>query len=189
MSGDKVFPRQEWSMYIDVPKTEYVPCFCYELTRAWIVDRRKSPKWDYQAEEWAKNFAKPYLLLSAKERKIVSQNFPSYYGKKLQDFAKPNRTAAQIGRDVEIWQSLHANYGSGRASPLARIGLALKYLGSYRILQRYRWNQLPLEPDITFFSNQREWIAAKREAKRLINSWWALLLYLRRHTAETRKSE
>jgi hypothetical protein len=175
MSDRETFSRAEWGMYLDVPKAECVSCLCYELTRSWISDRRKnSLKWNEQSEEWARTFTKPYLLLSREERnKVSTEFFPTFHGKKLTNFIKSNRTKSptQIAKEVEFWLSLQGNFGTGRASVLARVGRGLKYLGAYRICQRYRWNQLPSEPDIVFFSNQREWLKAQTKAKRLIDAF------------------
>jgi hypothetical protein len=189
MTADELF-RCEWAMSIEVPKIELLPCFCYELTREWIREaqrRRPDLIWDQPVWDgfWINDFEQPYLLLNPKEKNKITKAYPSYFTKELADFGKYNRPKSEILRDVEFWLTLRGKSKKGRAAILARIRNWLRYLGAYRILQKYRWNRLPIQPaDIELYRSQREWINAKKQAQELIRLWFLILLSLLRTPAK-----
>jgi hypothetical protein len=188
MSSEE-FSRSEWAMYLDIPardrNREVLPCFCYELTRDWIRDAQKrkpdvvwdSPVW---GNWFAADFANPYLDLDPKGQIKVANIFPSYYNIGLDDLAKRNLPARKMAREVEFWLSVNKGATKeGRAALAAKLRQCLRYLGAYRILQKYRWNNMPRGvPDIQFYINRREWDRAEENAKWLIRSWFLICLSL-----------
>jgi hypothetical protein len=183
MTADELF-RAEYAMAIDIAKTELLPCFCYEYYREFIRDRlREHPNPELIKQELQlTDFERPYLLLNRKERKNVARTFPSYFNKELSDFGKGNRSKAEIERDVAFWLSLRKSTSrEGRAAFAAKLRTSLRYLGAYRILQKYRWNRLPIHPaDIALYNSQREWIKARKDAQEVIRIWPVILLSLLR---------
>jgi len=176
--------RAEWAMASDCPKAELLPCYCYEYEREFIHDRMR-PKPDREPIgelSWMKQFESPYLLLDRKERKRIAVDYPSYFNKKLTDFHKGNRSDTEILRDVTFWLSLRKSTSrTGQAAFAAKLRTGLRYLGAYRILQKYRWNRLPNTPgDIGLFNGQREWINARKDAAKIIQIWPLILFGLLR---------
>ncbi len=129
------------------PKKELFPCFCYEFEREFIRDGlRKHPERAGNLP-WLSDFERPYLLLNPRERKKIAEIYPSYFNKELSDFGKGDRPKGEIERDVIFWLSLRKSTSrQGRAAFAAKLRTSLRYLGAYRILQKFTQKKMLRKP-------------------------------------------
>jgi hypothetical protein len=70
-------------------------------------------------------------------------------------------------RPPETIRKTHAATGSG--AYVKRLAMDLKRIGALRLLQVYKWNELPETAQL--YVNQADWIIAEKKAKELIDSF------------------
>jgi hypothetical protein len=167
----------EFAMAKQCPEKELLPCFLYELSRHTAAHPELCIDTPPHGEQPGKfsisigpKFQKlPYLLLNREQRKAIAKHFHSVYDKEYSRLADPKRSDAEIIKDVEQYLAagLHRTKKRGRGSLRATLRTNLKAIGAYRILEKFGWNHLPNIPGIDLYTNQSEWIKAKKRAEAL----------------------
>jgi hypothetical protein len=167
----------EFAMAERCPEKEILPCFLYELTRHVAAHPElciDTPPRGVPANRFSVSigteFQKlPYLLLNREQRKAVAKHFHSVYDREYSELIDPNRSDAEIIKDVEQYLAAgrHRSKKRGRGSLHAKLRTNLKAIGAYRILEKYGWNHLPNIPGVDLYTNQSEWIKARKRAEAL----------------------